>query len=187
MPKSLLQTAIEKSLPTLPLTNEPIREEHSNPMELKFTADEIALLRKSWGSSQLNSGKGSKSSPHSKSSSSSSSGNSNRKSSKLQSTSMMFGSAYFWIEVYEALVKRDPDVILYMPTAKHQTVQFSSIMLTAMENLEDLSSLQFFLQKLGSMHARVFSVEQHHFEQMGQALLQVLLQRVKDLGSLSYG
>ncbi|GME90507.1 unnamed protein product [Ambrosiozyma monospora] len=61
------------------------------------------------------------------------------------------------------------------------TVQFASIMLTAVENLENLSNLQLFLQRLGRMHMRVFNVKNDYFEQMGESLLVVLMKRVPDL------
>ncbi|GMG19499.1 unnamed protein product [Ambrosiozyma monospora] len=155
---------------------------------LKLTKSEIKILRASWKFNASNKSK------HrdvimanDKSISANGTNSNNRKYNKKnsreagQTGASVFGSNYFWIEVYEDLIHRNPEIQHFLPSIKHQTVQFASIMLTAVENLENLSNLQLFLQRLGRMHMRVFNVKNDYFQQMGESLLAVLMKRVPDL------
>ncbi|GMG27652.1 unnamed protein product [Ambrosiozyma monospora] len=151
----------------IPLSNS---NASKSKVQLKLKTDEITLLRESWTATSTNNrGKGKPTQLMSS------------KSASIESTSAMFGSTHFWVKVYEDLIAKHPVILDYLPSIKHQTVQFASIMLMAVENLEDLSNMSLFLQKLGCMHVRMFCVEPAYFQMMGESLHDVLIERMPDL------
>lgn len=93
----------------------------------------------------------------------------------------MFASVYFWRQVYETLLEQHPELEKVLPLITHQTTSFAGIMYTAVNNLEDLSTMDEFLGNLGRRHGRVFNVKPAYFEAMGVALIETFVDRYKEL------
>lgn len=102
----------------------------------------------------------------------------NSSSSKL--VNLSGGGLFFW-QLYENLIAMDPMLEQLFPTLKHQTTSFAIVLENSIENLNDLSQLDEYLQNLGKRHSRVFGIQRPNFELMGIAFLKTLQDRLSYL------
>ncbi|ODV86418.1 hypothetical protein CANARDRAFT_211816 [[Candida] arabinofermentans NRRL YB-2248] len=137
----------------------------SRRVELKLTTAEIELLRSSWSRNVLAADILIE----------------KTQDKIIEPSSSMFASSSFWIQVYETLLDEHPELDRILPSIKHQTVSFASIVYMAILNLEDLSRMADFMGNLGRRHCRVFGVEAPYFEAMGVSLVDTLYNRLSDI------
>lgn len=88
-----------------------------------------------------------------------------------------FASSLFCSQFYANLLSMDSELERMFPSTKHQAVAFAGVINTAIKNLENLQTLETFLQGLGKRHARILGIEPPHFELMGVAFLKTLQDR----------
>ncbi|KAI5961534.1 hypothetical protein KGF57_001659 [Candida theae] len=131
----------------------------------QFTRNEIELLRYTWNKMLLEENKSSRNMP----------GGFN--ATPRQKTTSSMASSLFCRQLYSNLLTLAPELELLWPSLKHQAVSFAQVMQMAIANLEDLSILDPFFEKLGKSHARIFGIEPPAYEIMGEALIQTFNER----------
>lgn len=99
---------------------------------------------------------------------------------KNQTTSInhaSIASSLFCIQFYANLLGMDPNLERMFPSIKHQAISFAGVLSTAIINLENLKTLDAYLQNLGKRHSRILGIDPPHFELMGTALLKTFHDR----------
>lgn len=71
----------------------------------------------------------------------------------------------------------DPKLERLFPSIKHQAVAFAGVMSLTISQLENLSTMNDYLEKLGKRHSRILGIEPAMFEMMGEALIQTFHER----------
>lgn len=93
---------------------------------------------------------------------------------KSQST---IASSLFCRQLYANLLSMDPDLEKLFPSIKHQAVAFAGVLSFAINQLENLSTLNGYLENLGKRHSRILGIEPSMFELMGEAFIQTFHER----------
>lgn len=88
-----------------------------------------------------------------------------------------FASSLFCSQFYANLLSMDPELERMFPSTRHQAVAFAGVLTTAIKDLDNLQSLENYLEGLGKRHARILNIEPMHFETMGAAFLKTLQDR----------
>lgn len=86
-------------------------------------------------------------------------------------------SSLFCRQLYSNLLGMDPQLERLFPSIKHQAVAFAGVMSLAISQLESLSNLNDYLEKLGKRHSRILGIEPSMFEMMGEALIKTFHER----------
>ncbi|ODV58257.1 uncharacterized protein ASCRUDRAFT_93192 [Ascoidea rubescens DSM 1968] len=141
----------------------------NNDSLLKFTPDEMALLRKTWNENlippvQTVDG-------YLKITD---------KNSKINSFSHVFTSIQFWNEIHSNAFLINPDLDGLLPSVNHQALHFAGILRMAILNLEDLSGLSDYLGAIGRRHGIIFGTEPRFFQELGIAVFKSLYERFGD-------
>lgn len=95
---------------------------------------------------------------------------------KQMSTSTV-ALSLFCRQFYGNLLAMSPGLEGYFPLIKHQAVAFAGVVSLAILQLDNLSSLDEYLTKLGKRHTRILNIEPEHFELMGEALIKTFIER----------
>ncbi|RLV94260.1 putative globin-like protein [Spathaspora sp. JA1] len=95
----------------------------------------------------------------------------------IKAKSSAIATSLFCRQFYSNLLSRDPELEKMFPSIKHQAVSFAAVLSLAVMQLEDLSSLEDYLSKLGKRHTRILNIEPVHYELMGEALIQTFHER----------
>lgn len=108
--------------------------------------------------------------------------NSNTTTSKPQTIttatiSNSMSSSLFCAQFYSNFLSMDPDLEKAFPSLKHQDTAFAGVLTMAINNLEDLTAMEAYLNNLGKRHARVLGINPPQFELMGVALLRTIRDR----------
>lgn len=149
-------------------------------IKLQFTNREIEMLRYTWNKMLLEENKSSRNMPGGFN------GNNDgvkRESAKgltttpRQTTTSLMASSLFCRQLYSNLLTLAPELEILWPSLRHQAVSFAQVMQMTIANLEDLSVLDSFFEKLGKSHARIFGIEPPAYEIMGEALIQTFNER----------
>lgn len=101
---------------------------------------------------------------------------SNVQASQQLSTNTV-ASSLFCSQFYANLLSMDPNLEKMFPSIKHQAISFAGVLTTAINNLENLSALDSYLNNLGKRHARILGIQTPHFELMGVAFLKTIQDR----------
>ncbi|EGW34977.1 uncharacterized protein SPAPADRAFT_58104 [Spathaspora passalidarum NRRL Y-27907] len=104
-----------------------------------------------------------------------SSNSSTAKMIKAQSSAI--ATSLFCRQFYANLLSHEPALEKMFPSIKHQAVSFAAVLSLAVMQLENLSSLEDYLFKLGKRHTRILNIEPVHYELMGEALIQTFHER----------
>ena len=150
-------------------------------IRLHFTKHEIEMIRYTWNKMLLEENKSSRNMPGGF-------GGDDEKKLRRQSmkglsttprqtTTSLMASSLFCRQLYSNLLTIAPELELLWPSLKHQAVSFAQVMQMTIANLEDLSVLDSFYEKLGKSHARIFGIEPPAYEIMGEALVQTFNER----------
>lgn len=83
----------------------------------------------------------------------------------------------FCTQLYLNLLSMDPELEQAFPSLRHQAVSMAGVMSLAVNSLDNLSSLDAYLEQLGKRHLRILGIEPFQFEMMGEALVQTFVQR----------
>lgn len=86
-------------------------------------------------------------------------------------------SSLFCRQFYSNLLSMSPELEKLFPSIKHQAVAFAGVMSFAITQLENLSNLDDYLNKLGKRHSRILGIEPSQFELMGEALIETFHER----------
>ncbi|CDO94109.1 unnamed protein product [Kluyveromyces dobzhanskii CBS 2104] len=86
-------------------------------------------------------------------------------------------SSLFCAQFYSNFLSMDPDLEKAFPSLKHQATAFAGVLTMAINNLEDLTAMEAYLNNLGKRHARVLGIHPPQFELMGIALLRTIRDR----------
>ncbi|KAK6456278.1 globin-like protein [Scheffersomyces xylosifermentans] len=91
---------------------------------------------------------------------------------KVANTSAQaIASSLFCRQFYGNLLSMSPDLEKMFPSIRHQAVSFAGVMAMAINQLEDLSTMDDYMLKLGKRHNRILGIGATHFELMGEALI----------------
>ncbi|SCV00026.1 LAME_0G07030g1_1 [Lachancea meyersii CBS 8951] len=88
-----------------------------------------------------------------------------------------FASSIFCSQFYGNLLYMEPSIEKMFPSIRHQAVAFAGVLTMAVNNLDDLTTLEAYLSSLGKRHSRILSIEPFHFELMGMAFLKTIKER----------
>ncbi|CEP63191.1 uncharacterized protein LALA0_S07e04522g [Lachancea lanzarotensis] len=91
--------------------------------------------------------------------------------------SAAFASSIFCSQFYGNLMYMEPSIEQMFPSIRHQAVAFAGVLTMAVNNLDDLSTLEAYLSSLGKRHSRILAIEPFHFELMGMAFLKTIKER----------
>ncbi|SCU86962.1 LAFA_0E03928g1_1 [Lachancea sp. 'fantastica'] len=91
--------------------------------------------------------------------------------------SATFASSIFCSQFYGNLLYMEPSIEKMFPSIRHQAVAFAGVLTMAVNNLDDLSTLEAYLSGLGKRHSRILGIEPFHFELMGMAFLKTVKER----------
>lgn len=89
----------------------------------------------------------------------------------------LFALSLFCGQFYRNLLTMEPGLELVFPSLKHQAISMAGVMSFAINCLENLSSLDAHLTKLGKRHSRILGVGPPEFELMGEALIKTFHDR----------
>ncbi|EGW34978.1 uncharacterized protein SPAPADRAFT_131849 [Spathaspora passalidarum NRRL Y-27907] len=98
-------------------------------------------------------------------------------SDRVKAKSLARATTLFCQQLYKNLLDRDHALERMFPSIKHQATHFATVLTVAVMQLDDLSTLDDYLCRLGKRHARVLGVEPAQFELMGEALVETFHQR----------
>lgn len=87
-------------------------------------------------------------------------------------------SSLFCFRFYANVLSVAPDLEVLFPLIKHQAVAFAGVLTMAVTQLDNLSSMDAYLEKLGKTHARIIGVEPEMFDMLAKALVQTFFQRL---------
>lgn len=91
--------------------------------------------------------------------------------------SSSISSSLFCAQFYSNFLSMDPDLEKLYPSLKHQATAFAGVLTMAINNLEDLTAMEAYLNNLGKRHARVLGIHPPQFEMMGIAFLRTIRDR----------
>lgn len=83
----------------------------------------------------------------------------------------------FCTQLYLNLLAMDPKLEEAFPLIRHQALSMAGVMSLAVASLENLLSLDSYMEQLGKRHLRILGVDPPQFEMMGEALIQTFVQR----------
>lgn len=83
----------------------------------------------------------------------------------------------FCTQLYLNLLAMEPGLEKAFPLIRHQALSMGGVMSLAVASLDNLLSLDSYLEQLGKRHLRILGIEPPHFELMGEALIQSFVQR----------
>lgn len=149
-------------------------------IKLQFTKREIEMLRYTWNKMLLEENKSSKNMPGGFDGDDEGLKRESTRgltTSPRQTTTSLMASSLFCRQLYANLLTIAPELELLWPSLRHQAVSFAQVMKMTIANLEDLSVLDSFFEKLGKSHARIFGIEPPAYEIMGEALIQTFNER----------
>lgn len=92
-------------------------------------------------------------------------------------TTRTIATSLFGSQFYANLLELDPNLEKIFPSIKHQSVAFDGVLTTAINNLENLTVLENYLNNLGKRHARILGVDPPQFELMGVAFIKTIQNR----------
>ncbi|SCU90074.1 LADA_0F01640g1_1 [Lachancea dasiensis] len=93
------------------------------------------------------------------------------------SNNSAFASSIFCRQFYGNLLYMEPAIETMFPSIRHQAVSFAGVLTMAVNNLDDLTTLEAYLSSLGKRHSRILAIEPPHFELMGMAFLKTIKDR----------
>ncbi|ODQ82493.1 hypothetical protein BABINDRAFT_159070 [Babjeviella inositovora NRRL Y-12698] len=129
-------------------------------VELIFTEEEIAILKFTWSLEAMGT---------------------EHEQEIVDPRYSLFGTSYFWNQVYGIVLESHPNAGNMVPTVDHQTRAFAGMMYLCMRNLEDLTKLDEYLASLGRRHSRMFGAQPPHFEAVGVAVIETFQQYYGDV------
>ncbi|KAG0678404.1 hypothetical protein C6P41_004816 [Kluyveromyces marxianus] len=91
--------------------------------------------------------------------------------------SSSISSSLFCAQFYSNFLSMDPNLEKLYPSLKHQATAFAGVLTMAINNLEDLTAMEAYLNNLGKRHARVLGIHPPQFEMMGIAFLRTIRDR----------
>ncbi|KAI5953656.1 hypothetical protein KGF54_003028 [Candida jiufengensis] len=133
-------------------------------IKLQLTKHEIELLRYTWNKMLCEENIINKSMP----------GNYQTTST---SSSSSIATSLFCRQLYDNLLNLKPDLEKLFPSIKHQAISFAGVMTLTISQLENLSTIESYLEKLGKKHTRVLAIEPPNFELMGEAIIMTFHER----------
>lgn len=83
----------------------------------------------------------------------------------------------FCTQLYLNLLAMDPELEEAFPLIRHQALSMAGVMSLAVASLDNLLSLDGYLEQLAKRHLRILGIEPFQFEMMGEALIQAFVQR----------
>lgn len=83
----------------------------------------------------------------------------------------------FCTQLYLNLLAMDPGLEKAFPLIRHQALSMAGVMSLAVASLDNLLSLDSYLEQLAKRHLRILGIEPFQFEMMGEALIQAFVQR----------
>lgn len=95
----------------------------------------------------------------------------------VSTMSSSMSSSLFCAQFYSNFLAMDPNLEKAFPSLKHQATAFAGVLTMAINNLEDLSAMEAYLNNLGKRHARVLGIHPPQFELMGTAFLRTVRDR----------
>ncbi|CAI5757605.1 unnamed protein product [Candida verbasci] len=136
-------------------------------IELNLKQSEIDLIRYTWNKMLLEENQSNNNLP----------GSYNIKKKPINSTTSSIATSLFCRQFYANLLSKDSNLEKLFPSIKHQAVSFAGVLNLTISQLENLSVLDEYFEKLGKRHSRILNIEPVNFELMGEALIQTFHER----------
>ncbi|EGW34982.1 uncharacterized protein SPAPADRAFT_64183 [Spathaspora passalidarum NRRL Y-27907] len=95
----------------------------------------------------------------------------------IKSNSTGIATSLFCRQFYANIIARDREMKNIFPSIEHQSLDLASVLTIVVLQLDDLSSLEDYLMKLGKRHTRILNIEPVHYEILGEVLIQTFHER----------
>ncbi|KAI5966437.1 uncharacterized protein KGF55_000746 [Candida pseudojiufengensis] len=92
-------------------------------------------------------------------------------------TSSNAATSLFCRQLYGNLLNSEPNLEKMFPSIKHQAISFAAVITLTISQLENLSKIDSYLEKLGKKHSRILVIEPPSYELLGEAIINTFHER----------